>query len=234
MSGNKKILLGIIGFMAIGVIGFVSLVLYLFSDVIRESQELSLEDKAPIETRKLAQKNPTSYTFDINLKELQEKIIPALQTPDFESPFPFKPYENSELTGYSDFYICEANDDTCLGSNDDEFEKTFKKKENENDIYYASDGMPILSSTYYALGKPLEFRMDFHIHLEEIEDNKTKVTIFPIKPVVYKGKGGRGMHGGALKKQIPVEPTTVEEYQLLRYIGFVLGEKDMPEVVLPK
>lgn len=36
-----------------------------------------------------------------------------------------------------------------------------------------------------------------------------------------------------MKKEIPVEPTTVEEYRMLRHIGLILGEDDMPEVVFP-
>ena len=234
MSKTTKVVIGIVGSIILFVGFILAIFTYLFSDIIREDIALSREDKAPIETKELHQKNPTSYTFDGNVEEIRKKIIPAIKYPDFESPFPFKPYENSRLTGYSDFYICEVKDDICLGTNDKEVEEIFKKEENKNDIYVASDGMPILSSTYHALGKPLQFKTDFHVHFESQENNKTKITISLIKPVVFKGKGGRGIHGARLKKEIPVDATTVEEYQLLRYIGFVLGEKGMPEVILPK
>lgn len=230
MSKNKKIIVVIIGLLLLPVIGILSLFAYLFSGVI-------IEEFASIETKSLPQKNPTSYTFKGNLEDVRKKIVPALDHPEFESPFPFKAYDGLETRGYevhSDFYICEAGDDICLGTNDKKVEEIFKKKENQKDIYLASDGIPIFSSTYYMLGKPLKFRTDFHIHLEATEDEKTKITIAPINPVIYKGYGGTGLHGAILQKQIPVEATTVEEYQLLRYIGFVLGEKDMPEVILSK
>lgn len=236
MTKSKKIIIGTAGFIVL----FLGLILagfaYLFSDIIREEYALSREDKAPIEIKELHQKNPTSYTFDRNVWEIRKKIIPALEYPEYDSPYPFKPSDSPEMVSYMRFHVCEADKDDgyCPPYREKILEQIYSKKENANDLYLAHDGNRFVSTTYYADGKPLETNMDFHIHLETIEDNQTKVTIFPIKPLVYKGKGGRGMHGGRLKKEIPVEPTTVEEYQLLRYIGFVLSEKDMPEVIIPK
>ncbi len=229
MSKTKKIIIGTVGLIVL-FIGFIlSIFAYFFYDTISN-------EYAAIEVKQLPQKNPTSYVFNGNLEQVRKKIISATEYPEPDSHVPFKQSDSLELRGYlanAYFYICESKDDICLGTNGKRVEEIFKKKENQNDIYLASDGTRIYSTTYYANGKPLEFRMDFHIHLEAIDSDKTKVAIFPINPVVYKGYGGLGMHGAILKKEIPVAATTVEEYQLLHYIGFALGEKDMPKVILP-
>jgi len=79
----------------------------------------------------------------------------------------------------------------------------------------------------------LAFRTHFHIHREAAGDDRVKITVFPVNPVIYKVFRGISLHGAVMKKEIPVEPTTVEEYRMLRHIGLILGEDDMPEVVFP-
>lgn len=230
MSKGKKIIIGIVGVIVLPVVVFLSIFAYFFGDLV-------IEEYSPIEIKQLPQNNPTSYIFNGNLEEVRRKIISATKFPDFESPFPFKDYNDLDNESYKSnvsFYVCEARNEICLSTNREIVKEIFKKEENRNDVYLASDGRRTNSSTYYAAGKPLGFRTDFHIHLEAKDDNKVKVTIFPINPLIYKGYGGMGLHGAILKKEIPVEPTTVEEYQMLRYIGFILGEKDMPEVILPE
>lgn len=224
MSKVKKIVLGTVGLIILFIVGMLSIFGYLFSDVL-------IEEYAAIEVKQLPQKNPTTYVFDASLEQVRGTIVSGNESSIWDSPFQ---YELGGVQHNLDFYVCEAKDEICLSSNDKQVEEIFSKPENKNDVYLASDGHRIPSTLYYAVGKPLEFRADFHVHLEAKDGNKTIVTIFPVEPAVYKGYGGLGLHGAILKKEIPVEPTTVEEYQLLRYIGSVLGETDMPEVVLPR
>ena len=226
MIEKKKIKIGIFVFICLSLVCCLFIfVYYLYLSV-------------SIETKKLSQKNPTSYTFNGNLEQVRKKIISAIDFPsDFDVPFPFKNSQNaisSKVKRNLIFHDCKASDDSCLGTDKQKLQEIFKKKENQNDIYLVNDGSRMYSTTYYVGGKPLEFNMEFHIHLEAIADNKTRVTILPVNPTVLHGYGGRGLHGARLKKKVPVEPTTVEEYQLLRYLGLASGEKDMPEVILPK
>jgi hypothetical protein len=230
MSKVKGIVLGIVVLIILFIAGILSMFGYLFSDVL-------IEEYAAIEAKALPQKNPTSYVFDGNLEHIRSKVISAVKYPEIDSPFPFKNASIDE-PGYHrpnvSFYVCEAEEEICLGSDDAKTNAIFEKPENRNDLVIASDGTRMKSPVYFAAGKPLEFRMDFHVDLESIDGNKVAVTVFPINPTVYKGYGGIGLHGAILKEAFPVEATTIEEYQLLRYIGFVLGKTDMPEVVLPR
>lgn len=229
MSKVKKIILGIVVLILLFIAGVLSIFGYLFSDVL-------IEEYAAIEAKALPHKNPTTYVFDGDLEHVRSKVISAVKYPEIDSPFPFKNASIDEPEYHRPnviFYVCAAEEEICLGSNDTETEAIFKKPENRNDLVIASDGSRIKSPVYFAAGNPLEFRMDFHVDLESIDGNKVAVTIFPINPTIYKGYGGIGLHGAILKESFPVESTTIEEYQLLRYIGFVLGKTDMPEVVLP-
>jgi len=109
----------------------------------------------------------------------------------------------------------------------------FENQETQNDIYLHTFGDPIKSHSYFALGKPLEYRVSFHIHFQSAQDGKTTILINAINPTVVKGIGGLGPHGFYLK-DVPVQPTTIEEYELLKYVGYLLGEKNMPAVNYPK
>jgi hypothetical protein len=43
-----------------------------------------------------------------------------------------------------------------------------------------------------------------------------------------------GMPGhGRANRYVRVEPTSIEEYMILRHIGSILGVRSMPEVILP-
>lgn len=222
MSKGKKLCVWIAAFMAITVVIVLSVAGYFFSDVL-------IEEYSTIEAKKLQQKNPTTYAFDGDLENVRKKIAAATAFPNDEIPFPFK----TSTQFNAGFYVCEVTEEICLTSNEEQFKEIFLKPENKNDIFLASDGSRIISPVYSAAEKKLGFRTDFHIHLEAQNGSKTIVTISPVNPMVFKGYGGLGLHGKILKKEFPVEPTTIEEYQLLRYIGLVLGEKDMPKVLLP-
>jgi hypothetical protein len=234
MNTGKKILIGAI----VLIIAFFGLIIsgisYYYYDTYR--YDTYRENRAPLVSKPLPQQNPTSYTFEGTPEQLHKKIISGFENRS-SNVFPLKTYyeygdTKEETNAY--FYVCTKDADGCLGINDKEEEEIFNDPQNQNDIYLANDGSGMVSHTYYALGKPLDYLADFHIHLQAEENDKTKITITPIKTMVHKGYEGRGMHGGLLPKKVPVEATTVEEYQLLYYIGFVLGEKDMPQVIFPK
>ena len=89
------------------------------------------------------------------------------------------------------------------------------------------------SKVYYKRGKPLPYSANFHIHLDSISENKTKVEIFTLNPEIVLGVimyGGMG-HGHPRVKE--VLPSTMEEYEILLAIGEQLGEIGMPECNYP-
>lgn len=234
MKTRTKVVIAAVGSIILLFSLIVAAASYYYFDTYRENTYR--ENRAPLVVKQLPQKNPTSYTFYGSPEELREKILTGLNNYDYSDAFPLKiPREPTGLDGVQNsyFYKCLADNEGCLGVNDREVEEIFADPRNQNDIVLADDGRGMISHTYFALGKPLQFLADFHIHFDSVGNGKTTVTITVVKPQVYKGYEGRGMHGGLLLKREPVEPTTVEEYQLLRHFGLILDEKDMPEVIFP-
>lgn len=223
---KRKVLIGlIIGFIIIPAGAVAASVAYVFR-----------ENIAPLEVRELPRKNPTSHVFETDLKTARQKIIDGFS---LDSQFanreimPFKDARYSDEIGSYEspkMVRVETADEEFMFS---EAEEIFKDPANQNDIYIHGWGDTIDSHSYFVLGKPLAFRIRFHIHLEADQTGKTRVSVSPVNPTVVKGISGLGPHGW-VAEDVPVPPTTIEEYQLLRYVGHILGEKEMPPVIFPE
>ena len=180
-------------------------------------------DIHPIETSPLSQKNPTSYVFTRPVPEVREQILTALKDDklmqDFYSSFPTTP----------SFYFAVESREHAVFS-----ERIFANRENHEDVYLHSFGTPIcLSQVYFAGGKPLRYRAEFQLHLTALADNSTKVTVTTHDPKVINGSKCCGLHG-YVANDVAVEPTTIEEYKILLFVGRILGASDMPPLRLPE
>jgi hypothetical protein len=82
----------------------------------------------------------------------------------------------------------------------------------------------------------LPFVAAFHVHLVAHGRAQTLVSVEVVDPEIMNGMTwGFGSCGpGYAWRFESVDPTTVEEYALLRYIGRAVGAVGMPEVVLPR
>ena len=180
-------------------------------------------DIHPVKTRPLSQKNPTSYVFTRPVPEAREKILTAFKDDklmeDFSSSFPTAPYS---------YFVAESREHAAFS------ERIFANPENQDDVYLHSFGTPIcLSPVYFAGGKPLRYRAEFQLHLTALDDNSTRVAVITHDPKVINGSRCCGLHG-YVSNDVAVEPTTVEEYKILLFIGRVLGASDMPPLRLPE
>ena len=84
-------------------------------------------------------------------------------------------------------------------------------------------------------GDSLKYRAWFYLHIEKIDEKKTKVSIRTLEPEVIIGRElfPSPPHFVRKDKTLPVEPSTIEEYDILLKIGNLVGEKDMPPIHLP-
>ena len=183
----------------------------------------------PLQKKELKKINPTSYTFSSDLKSVRYKIISGFSIENQiknKNVFSFKSLSRPEYA--RDLILSmETKKDALFGK------AIFENEANNSDIYLHTFGDPIKSHSYFALGKPLEYRVSFHIHFEPEQDGRTTIYINAVNPAVIKGIGGIGPHGFH-SNDIPVSPTTIEEYELLRYVGYLLDEKKMLAVNYPK
>ena len=159
--------------------------------------------------KELANPNPTSYIFEASIEQVKSALKKANET-----------YKIKGLLYFND------RDDYYYGG------YVFKELKNVNDAILSSISS-IDSKIYYKRGKPLRYSANFHIHLDSISENKTKVEIFTLNPEIVLGVimyGGMG-HGYPRVKE--VLPSTIEEYEILLAIGEQLGEIGMPECYYP-
>lgn len=178
-----------------------------------------------IKTKPLSDKNPTSYDFPRSLPEVRQTIIDALEisnrssvTDEFYSSF-------SEDSFY---FSLETKDDPSFSR------EVFQDPSNINDLYLHSWGQPIsFSRVYFGGGKPLKYRANFQLHLTALSGNNTKVSVIVHNPTVINGSKCCGLHG-YVSNDVPVEPTTIEEYKILLFIGRLLGQQNMPPLRLPE
>jgi hypothetical protein len=181
-------------------------------------------DVHKIKTRSLVQKNPTSYVFPGRVPEVREKILTAFED------FPFMREFGSFVSPNSQSFMFSVRTKEEHG----EYEPIFASPENRNDIYLHSWGEPIdPSEVYFGGGKPLRYRAEFQLHLTATDNTNTQISVITHKPSVINGSVCCGLHGYK-SNDVAVEPTTIEEYRILLFVGRILGVTDMPPLRLPE
>ena len=161
----------------------------------------------------LDQKNPTEYVFNIPLDSLNKTIVSQLDLKDLMlltvKNKIIMPLEVSELISQS---------------------------ENNLDIFLYSIGVYCKSRVYKKQsGEFFDYWVSFYLHFEKIDESHTKVIIKTIEPkiIVRKELLPSPPHFVRGSKTIAVEPSTIEEYEILLEIGKLVGEKEMPILILP-
>jgi hypothetical protein len=166
---------------------------------------------SPIVQLTLPQKNPTFYLFNANISDVKKVINSSFNNLEF----------------YSMFLTFKENSDAFS-------EEIFIDPNNKDDAYLYKHNL-INSSIYFKDTKPLLYSVSFQLHLDSIDNNHTSVTINTIDPSVVVGlKFGLADNWGVRIADFRiVEPSTVEEYQILLRIGNALEEKQMPPLIMP-
>jgi hypothetical protein len=107
---------------------------------------------------------------------------------------------------------------------------------NNEDVFLWSIGEYCKSRIYQNKnGEFLSYWVSFYLHLEKIDEYHTKVSIKTIEPRVIIGREclPKPPHFVRKDKFLAVEPSTIEEYEILLRIGELVGEKNMPQLKLP-
>lgn len=153
--------------------------------------------------------NPTRFVFACNQDSLREVIISKL----------FK-YKGMDLYFEGSEYPLEAKE-------------IFTYPENRQDFYLSNVDLPWLKKSYVYPG--LWYNASFHLHINSIDATHTEVIINTINPQVIIGKKilPTFPHFARDYKYEDVEPSTIEEYEILFLIGQELG-MDMPAIKYPK
>ncbi len=176
-----------------------------------------------METRTLPERNPTAYQFQIPLEELRAGVIAGL-TYDKQLDRPI--FGRTESDGLALLSVREAGNTTYV--------KVLQLPGNERDLYLTASHEPLWESPVYrGPHDGLPFLAAFHVHFAAISPTRTSVSVTALDTEVLNGQM-TGMPGhGRANRYIRVEPTSIEEYVVLRYMGSILGVRSMPKVILP-
>ena len=164
-------------------------------------------------TVELPRKNPTDWIFPHPIEEVNKAVRKSME--------PFAKEYSMRVSFHEDHKPLSRG--------------PLEKPGNENDAFLYSFHEPIsLSSMHYVGGKALPYIAEFHVHLSSFQTGGTRVEVFALNSEVIAGQSwsclgicGPGWHNNYAR----VEPTTVEEYEILRRIGAELGVGTMPEPV---
>ena len=108
----------------------------------------------------------------------------------------------------------------------EDYEKDIFSKNIKNDALLRNH-YDVKSKMFFRFGKPLPYSPEMLIHLDSISENKTKVEVFTSDTIVVVGGIGFGHVGYTWEKE--VSPSTIEEYEILLFIGQQLSQEGMPE-----
>jgi hypothetical protein len=172
-----------------------------------------------VESKSLPSPNPTAYTFDAGVEAIHQGIRQL-----YEQQF-------RERSRYLFTPVFPGD-----GNLTDEMTAVFSQPGNENDAYFSYMHDPVgVSQVYSVGGEPAPYLADFHLHITSQEPGKTRVEVRTLRPEVLAGKTLLPRnHMTRANIYLPVEPTTIEEYSILLKIGSIVGQADMPPLLLPK
>lgn len=182
-----------------------------------------------LRTKRLEEKNSTSYVFHIPINRLKDLII-----------YDFSKDRSKDINDLRSVQEISKKQwiikDVHNFNNIEKYQKIFEKPENNLDLYLSPSNNPAVSysKVYKKFWKSLEYNAEFQLHFKSINENETKIEVIAHNSeVLYFGFDifGTGHSYVNFKK---VGPTTIEEYEILLRIGKLVGEKDMPPLKLPK
>ena len=174
------------------------------------------------------EKNPTSYIFSVPLSKLKEIIIHDFEIHRSKNIDEYVSVQEISNKSWDVLTIGESN----MYSKS---ENIFINENNKFDLIIIPTPNPTVSysKVYKKFWKPMEYSAQFQLHFIFITDTETKIEIITHNPeVLYWGFNFFGSGHGYVKCKT-VEPTTIEEYEILLRIGKLVGEKDMPSLLLP-
>lgn len=184
---------------------------------------------SPVRQLRLVTPNPTSYDFDVPLPEVHAcamHVFDGFGVPDAV----FGPRPARRGLPYADSFSVEDKANAVFGSD------IFKDPANANDVYVFNRLQPLVASPVYR-GRTggLPFSAAFQIHIVARSANRTRVTVIAHDAKITTGQRfGLGSCGPARILQTErVEPTSIEEYEMLRYLAHALGVTRMPPPRVP-
>jgi hypothetical protein len=165
-----------------------------------------------VASKKLKSKNPTVYVFNATIPKVREC-----------------------LKGKGHFKLRDKLFHVAFKEDDSPFARPiFDSEQNKHDAFLYNFHEPIGPSEVYFKGnEPLLYFAHFHIHLERVGPEQTKVEAISVGSKVIHGRKFSIHALGMINDYMDVEPTTIDEYRILLKIGSCVGQEGMPKIIVP-
>jgi hypothetical protein len=169
-------------------------------------------------THRLKELNPMEYIYNLPIYEVRNII----------------------KSNFSDnkFYGLSYNCGQVKYINESSASYTLQGDQNNIILEYDTDfytHSKIKSEIYYNWWGRLKLYPHYHISLDSISPNKTKISVAS-SPSIKTGIAIGCNHGFPSSfgpYLVDVKPSTIEEYKIIKTIGDALNEKDMPAIKYP-
>ncbi len=164
-------------------------------------------------TLNLENKNPTEYIYPLTQDFVKKELIKS---------FSKNPYKGLSLIYYpKDTFYINYHDTVRL---------------NKNRLFLYNDSYKLSSQIYYKHNRKLRYYAGFLIIISSVNSIYTKVKIETVEPQIVVGRDlfPKLPHMVRYEKTKAVSPSTIEEYELLLYIGKKLNVDSMPPIHYPK
>jgi hypothetical protein len=198
-------------------------------------------EQVTLQERLLPHPNLTSYEFDATITDVKDAIQKACGDQWRQEQFEknrgrvWKGGGDADSKKLLSMALQQGGESLLWKGDGDALARDLLTKAgNENDAYLVGMEVPCgESQVYFKDGQPLIYFADFHIHLTAVGLQKIRVEIFTYGSRVVAGVDESWSPHGPSFIFVEVDPTTIEQYQILLRIGEQLGTKNMPPLVTP-
>jgi hypothetical protein len=174
------------------------------------------KESSVVERKALRTRNPTTYVFNEPKSVIRIAIISALGDLKYK--------DLTLLYTGSRFLMSDTFDLFEQPGNSDDFLLTPSP----------SNLFPFKSVEYFRDSLGVEYHASFHLHIVALNEGQTQVDVITIDPKIIVGvKDQLSPHLKRPLEYQAVEPSTVEEYEILRIIGYEIGTAEMPKIIYP-
>lgn len=188
--------------------------------------EIACTNIPPVQVNSITERNPTEYVFDASYAAVLS-LIDALCSKD-RLPSKFDTPTSKQVYGCDRWSESKA----ARPAAPPRFYYTPNYYPNASYDRIGLFTKAFDSRSYTANGQPLKVSVQLEMELHRMGEQKTKVSIRAVDLEAFNGRI-TAMHGGTARHVEHLPSTSIEEYEVLLYLGAFLGQKGMPPIALP-
>ena len=180
--------------------------------------------------------NPIRYIYDFKINTIYNTI--KYNYDDFDHIFHDERVDQGDSVYFTPYFqSIFIGSDSISRLRDTSRTNIFRISDNKYDFFIECCGYKNSNIFFNNHNSPYLYWVDFHIHLQSIDNNHTVIEVIAIEPRIKIGQSFFPTlpHLARPFTHTQVETSTIEEYEILLKIGELLGVKEkMPKCNYPE